>query len=246
MTVEERAGWEAVAPLPSRLFAEGLGTMLLVAAVVGSGIMAQTLSPDDVGLQLLENAVATGAVLVVLIAVLGRVSGAHFNPVVTLIDAWFGGIGRRDVAPYVVVQVLGACAGAILANLMFGLSAVSVSTHVRSGSGILLSEVVATFGLVLLILGLVRGGRSELLAPAVASYIVGAYWFTSSTSFANPAVTVGRTLSDTFAGIAPSSVPAFVLAQLIGGVIAVAATLLLWPRHSTRHAVAIDLVEEKR
>jgi hypothetical protein len=148
----------ARSPLGRRLFAEGLGTALLVAAVVGSGIMAQTLSPHDTGLALLENAVATGGVLFVLIATLGPVSGAHFNPVVTLVDAWFGGIARRDVAPYVVVQVVGACAGAILANLMFGLSAVSVSTHDRSGSGILLSEVVATFGLLLLILGLVRGG----------------------------------------------------------------------------------------
>jgi arsenate reductase len=195
---------------------------------------------------LLENAIATGGVLVVLIATLGPVSGAHFNPVVTFVDAWFGGIVRRDVAPYVVAQVVGACAGAILANLMFGLSAVSVSTHDRSGSGILLSEVVATFGLLLLILGLVRGGRSEWIAPAVAAYIVGAYWFTASTSFANPAVTIGRTLSNTFAGIAPASVPGFVAAQLIGGALAVAATIALWPRHSTRRAVAIDVVEETR
>jgi len=239
-------GWPDVAPLRSRLFAESLGTALLVAAVVGSGIMAQRLSPHDDGLALLENAVATGGVLLVLIATLGPISGAHFNPVVTLVDTWFGGLRGRDVAPYIAAQVAGACAGAALANLMFGLSAVTISTHVRSGSGILLSEVVATFGLLLLILGLVRGGRSPWIAPAVAAYIVGAYWFTASTSFANPAVTVGRTLSNTFAGIAPQSVPGFVLAQLVGGVIAVGATVLLWPRHSTRRPVALDVVEETR
>lgn len=239
-------GWGGVAPIRHRLFAEFLGTMLLVAAVVGSGIMAQRLSPHDTGLALLENAVATGGVLVVLIATLGPVSGAHFNPVVTLVDSWFGGIPGREVAPYIVCQVAGACAGAMLANLMFGLSAVSVSTHDRSGSGIWLSEVVATFGLLLLILGLVRGGRSEWIAPGVAAYIIGAYWFTASTSFANPAVTIGRTLSDTFAGIAPASVPGFVVAQLIGGAVAIGATLLLWPRHSTRRPVAIDVVQETR
>jgi glycerol uptake facilitator-like aquaporin len=243
---QSTAGWTHVAPLRVRLFAEGLGTALLVAAVVGSGIMAQNLSPHDAGLELLENAIATGAVLFVLIATLGPVSGAQLNPVVTLVDAWFGGLGRRDVAPYIVVQVLGACAGAILANLMFGLTAVSISTHDRSGSGVLLSEIVATFGLLLLILGLVRGGRSEWIAPAVASYIVGAYWFTASTSFANPAVTVGRTLSNTFAGIAPASVPAFIVAQLVGGVLAVGATIVLWPRHSTTRPVAMDVVEETR
>ncbi len=236
----------SAAPLGRRLIAEGLGTALLVAAVVGSGIMAQRLSPTDSGLALLENAIATGGALVVLIATLGPVSGAHFNPVVTLVDAWFGGIGRRDAAPYIVVQVLGACAGAILANLMFGLSAISVSTHERTGSGILLSEVVATFGLLLVILGLVRGGRSAWIAPAVAAYIVGAYWFTASTSFANPAVTIGRTLSDTFAGIAPSSVPGFVVAQCVGGVVAVMVTVVLWPHHATTAAVAIDIQSESR
>jgi arsenate reductase len=235
-----------VAPLPSRLFAEFLGALVLVAAVVGSGIMAQTLSPDDTGLQLLENAIATGGVLVVLIAVLGPVSGAHFNPVVTLVDAWFGGIRAREAAPYIAAQVLGACLGAVLANLMFGLAAVSISTHERSGANLWLSEGVATFGLLLLILGLVRGGRSEWIAPSVAAYIVGAYWFTASTSFANPAVTIGRTLSDTFAGIAPSSVPGFIVAQLIGAALAVLAILVLWPRRSRRPAVAIDVVAETR
>jgi len=232
--------------LGRRLLAEGLGTALLVAAVVGSGIAAQNLSPDDTGLALLENAIATGGALYVLILVLGPVSGAHFNPVVTAVDAWFGGLVRRDAAPYMVVQVLGACLGAILANLMFGLSAVSVSTHVRGGPGILLSEVVATFGLLLVILGLVRRGRSEYVAGAVAAYIVGAYWFTASTSFANPAVTIGRTLSNTFAGIAPSSVPGFVVAQCIGGLIALLVAVVLWPIPSREHALALDVQDETR
>ena len=246
MSEDADLGWTRPAPLPSRLFSEFLGTMLLVATVVGSGIMAQSLSAGATGLQLLENAIATGGVLLVLIATLGPVSGAHFNPVVTLVDAWFGGIAARDTVPYVAVQVVGACAGAVLANLMFGLNAVSISTHERSGGALWLSEVVATFGLLLLILGLVRGGRSEWIAPSVAAYIVGAYWFTASTSFANPAVTIGRTLSDTFAGIAPPSVPGFVVAQGVGAVLAVAATLMLWPRRSRRQAVAIDVVEETR
>ncbi len=229
-----------------RLFAEFLGTAILVAGVVGSGIMAQRLSPNDVGLQLLENAIATGGILFILIATLGPVSGAQFNPVVTAADAWFGGLAKRDVLPYLVAQVGGACAGAILANLMFGLTAVNISTHVRDGSSTLLSEVVATFGLLLVIFGLVRGGRSSWIPAAVASYIVGAYWFTSSTSFANPAVTVGRTLSDTFAGIAPVSVPGFVVAQCIGAAVAVAAVIVLWPRPSLDHSTAVDVQAENR
>jgi arsenate reductase len=233
-------------PLRRRLLAEGLGTLLLVATVVGSGIAAASLSPGNVGLQLLENALATGAVLFVLIATLGPVSGAHFNPVVTGVDAWLGGLPRRDALPYVVVQVVGACLGAILANLMFGPAAVSISTNERSGSALWLSEVVATFGLLLVILGLVRAGRSSWIPAAVASYIVGAYWFTASTSFANPAVTIGRTLSDTFAGIAPSSVPMFVVAQVLGAVLATVVVLVIWPRHSTAVAVAIDVQEETR
>lgn len=222
----------APASLISRLFAEWLGTALLVATVVGSGIMAQRLSPNDVGLALLENAVATGAVLFVLISTLGPVSGAHFNPAVTLVEAVLGGVRRADAAAYIGAQIIGACCGAILANLMFSLPAVTLATHERTGSGLLLSEVVATFGLLLVILGLVRSGRSGLVPGCVAAYIVGAYWFTASTSFANPAVTIGRTLSDTFAGIAPSSVPGFIVAQLIGAAIAVGAAALLWPRRS--------------
>jgi arsenate reductase len=245
-TLVAAADTGVVISLSRRLFAEALGTALLVAAVVGSGIMAERLSPNDSGLALLENAVATGGVLFVLIATLGSISGAHFNPVVTAIDAWFGGIARRDVAPYMVAQVMGACAGAILANLMFGLSAVSVSQRDRSGSGIWLSEVVATFGLLLVILGLIRAGRSTWIAASVAAYIVGAYWFTASTSFANPAVTVGRTLSDTFAGIAPASVPGFVVMQCIGGALAVVVAVVLWPKPSSEEAVAIDVQAETR
>ena len=237
---------DAPASLPRRLLAEALGTCLLVATVVGSGIMAQRLSPNDIGLELLENAIATGGVLFVLIAVFGPLSGAHFNPVVTAVDAWFGGIDRRDVAPYMAVQVIGACAGAILANLMFGLSAVSLSQHERTGWGIWLAEVVATFGLLLVILGLVRTGRSTWIAASVAAYIVGAYWLTSSTSFANPAVSVGRMLSDTFAGIAPASVPGFVIAQCVGALIAVLVVIVLWPKHSPAGAVAMDVHKETR
>ena len=237
---------DSPASLPRRLLAEALGTCLLVATVVGSGIMAQRLSPNDTGLELLENAIATGGVLFILIAVFGPLSGAHFNPVVTAVDAWFGGIDRRDVAPYMAVQVIGACAGAVLANLMFGLSAVSVSQHDRTGWGIWLAEIVATFGLLLVILGLVRTGRSTWIAASVAAYIVGAYWFTSSTSFANPAVTVGRMLSDTFAGIAPTSVPGFVVAQCVGAIIAVLVVIVLWPQHSPAAAVAMDVHKETR
>ena len=237
---------DSPASLPRRMFAEALGTCLLVATVVGSGVMAQRLSPNDTGLELLENAIATGGVLVVLIAVFGPLSGAHFNPVVTAVDAWFGGIDRRDVAPYIVVQVIGACAGAVLANLMFGLSAVSISQHERTGWGIWLAEIVATFGLLLVILGLVRTGRSTWIAASVAAYIVGAYWFTSSTSFANPAVTVGRMLSDTFAGIAPASVPGFIIAQCVGAIIAVLVVIVLWPKRSPDGAVAIDVHKESR
>ncbi len=232
--------------LARRLLAEFLGTAVLVATVVGSGIMAQRLSPGDTGLELLENAIATGGILVVLIATLGPVSGAHFNPVVTAIDAWFGGIDRRDIVPYWIVQIAGACGGAILANLMFGLSAVTIAQDHRTGSGIWLSEVVATCGLLLVIFGLVRGGRSNWVAPSVAVYIVGAYWFTASTSFANPAVTIGRTLSNTFAGIAPASVPGFVMAQILGALLAGLLVTVLWPHHSLVAAVAIDVREETR
>jgi arsenate reductase len=215
--------------LARRATAEAVGTALLVAVVVGSGIAAERLSPDDVGLQLLENALATGAGLVALILALGTVSGAHLNPVVSLADRLLGGLSTRDLVAYVPAQVIGACTGAMVANLMFDLPAIEVSDHVRSGGPIWLGEAVATFGLVLVILGVVRSGRTDAAPYAVGAYITAAYWFTSSTSFANPAVTIGRTLSDTFAGIAPSSVPAIVVAQVIGGLLAVGLATYLFP-----------------
>jgi arsenate reductase len=208
--------------------------------------MAQRLSAGDQGLALVENALATAGVLFVVIAVFGPISGGQFNPVVTVADAWFGGLPWRDVPGYLAAQTLGACAGAIIANLMFGLSAVNISGHERGGSAQLLSEVIATIGLLLTVFGLIRGGRSTWIPAAVAAYIAGAYWFTSSTSFANPAVTIGRTLSDTFAGIAPSSVPGFVLAQIAGGVAAVAVVVALWPRPSAVAAANIDVLDEVR
>ena len=213
-----------------RLLAELLGTGLLVAVVVGSGIAAQRLSPGDIGLQLLENSTATGAGLVALILAFGSVSGAHFNPVVTLADLLLGGMSSRDGIWYVAVQMVGACAGAMVANLMFDLPAVTVSTHLRSSSGLWLGEVVATFGLLTVILGLTRTGRTSAAPYAVGAYIAAAYWFTSSTTFANPAVTVGRTLTNTFAGIAPSSVPAFVTAQIVGAVLGIGVARLLHPK----------------
>jgi glycerol uptake facilitator-like aquaporin len=211
-----------------KAFAELLGSMLLAAAVVGSGIAAQRLSPEDAGLQLLENAVITGAVLVALILALGPVSAA-FNPVVTLAERWFGVISSRAAALFIAAQLVGCCAGAVLANLMFELPAMELSSHERSAGGLWLGEVVATFGLVVVVFGVARGGRQHLVAYAVGGYITAAYWFTSSTSFANPAITVSRTISDTFSGIAPSSVPMFVLMQLVGAGIAVGAVCVLHP-----------------
>ena len=215
--------------LARRVTAESLGTAFLVAVVVGSGIAAQRLSPGQPGLQLLINATVTGAALVALILAFGPVSGGHFNPVVTLADRLLGGMPTSDTIAYVVAQVLGACVGSIVANLMFSLPAVTLSTHTRSSSGLWLGEFVATFGLVLVILGVVRSGRGSVAAFAVGSYIAAAYWFTSSTSFANPAVTIGRTLTDTFAGIRPSSAPAFIAMQLVGGLAAVALARFLNP-----------------
>jgi glycerol uptake facilitator-like aquaporin len=211
-----------------KAFAELLGTMLLVATVVGSGVAAQRLSPDDAGLQLLENSVVTGAALVALILALGPVSAA-FNPVVTLVERVLGAVTSAEAALYVTAQVVGGCLGAVLANLMFELPAVDLSAHDRTGSGLWLGEVVATFGLVLVVFGVVRSRHAAQIAYAVGGFITAAYWFTSSTSFANPAVTIARTLSDTFAGIAPGSAPAFVLMQLVGGALALGAVLLLYP-----------------
>jgi glycerol uptake facilitator-like aquaporin len=215
--------------LGRRATAEAVGTAFLVAIVVGSGIYAQRLSPDDVGLQLLENSIATGAGLVALILAFGAVSGAHFNPIVTMADRLLGGMSTRDAGVYVVAQVVGACAGAMVANLMFELPAIDISTNDRASGAHWLAEVVAAFGLLLIILGVVRAGRAASAAFAVGGYIAAAYWFTSSTSFANPAVTIGRTLSDTFAGIAPEAVPGYVLAQIVGALLAVALGVYLFP-----------------
>lgn len=201
--------------LARRAVAELVGTALLVATVVGSGVAATRLTRDP-GLQLLENSIATGAVLVALILSLQPVS-ASFNPVVTLVERVLGVVTTRDLAVLVPAQVVGGAVGAVVANLMFDLDAVTLSTHERSGGGLWLGEVVATLGLVLVVLGTVRTGRIELAAYAVGGWIAAAYWFTSSTSFANPAVTLARTLSDTFAGISPGSAPMFVLMQLVGG-----------------------------
>ena len=205
-----------------------MGTGLLVLAVIGSGIAASRLS-DDAGLQLLQNAGATASALIAIILALGPVSGAHLNPVVTLAVRAAGAVGTREVGAYVIAQVAGGAAGAVVANLMFSLPAVELATEVRSSGGLWRGEGVATFGLVLVVLGVARSNWPTAAPFAVAAYIGGAYYFTSSTSFAIPAVTLGRTLSDTFAGIDPASVPAFVAAQLVGGGLAVALSRFLHP-----------------
>ena len=217
-------------PLIRRAVAELLGTALLVSAVVGSGIAAQRLSPHDAGLELLENAIATGAALVAIILAVGAVSGAHLNPVISLVDASLGGLRPRELLVYIGAQVGGGVAGAMLANLMFSLPAVSIAAHERSGGGLWLGEVVATAGLVVVVFGVARSGRAATAPFAVGAYITAAYFFTSSTSFANPAVSVARMLSDSFSGIAPRSVPGFVGFQLLGGGLGLAAARLLWPR----------------
>ena len=201
--------------LARKATAEFAGTAFLVMAVVGSGVMASRLSPNDVGLQLLQNSIATGAALVALIAALQPVS-ASFNPVVTLVERVLGLVDTRTALGLVAAQFLGGLTGSVLANLMFGLAPVATSSHERAGAGLWLGEVVATVGLLLVVFGTVRSGRADRVAVAVGGYIAAAYWFTSSTSFANPAVTIARTITDTFAGIAPSSAPAFILAQLLG------------------------------
>ncbi|MFB8281398.1 aquaporin [Nocardia colli] len=230
-------------PLTRRLTAEALGSATLVAVVVGSGIAAQQLSPNDTGLQLLENSTATVFGLGVLILILGPVSGAHFNPVVSLAD-WLAGRHTRTgltglhLAAYCAAQSLGAITGAVIANVMFDQAAVQISTHHRLTGGHLLGEIVATAGLIVVVFALTRTGRAVLAPVAVAAWIGAAYWFTSSTSFANPAVTLGRIFTDTFAGIAPASAPGFVAAQLIGALIGLGLIAILYPRT----AVAADNV----
>jgi arsenate reductase len=215
--------------LGRRALAEFVGTAFLVTAVIGSGIAASRLSPGDVGLQLFENAAATGAALVAIILALGPVSGAHLNPIITLLDRAFRGMTSGAAAVYVTAQVAGGVLGAVVANLMFGLGAVSVSTQTRSGGGLWLGEVVATLGLGLVVFGVVRSGRAGAAPYAVGAYIAAAYFFTSSTSFANPAVTVARMFSDSFAGIAPSSVPAFIAFEAVGAAVAIFAIRELFP-----------------
>jgi glycerol uptake facilitator-like aquaporin len=215
--------------LAARALAEAIGSGLLVAAVVGSGIAAQQLSPDQTGLQLLENSTATSLALVALILAFGPVSGAHLNPAVTLAQRITRKTDTRSALVYIAAQMMGGCAGAVVANVMFEQPAMALSTTDRATAAHGLAEVVATFGLVSVILGVVRAGRAAAVAVAVGAYIGAAYWFTSSTSFANPAVTVARTLTDTFTGIAPSSAPLFIAAQLVGALAAVAVAWVLFP-----------------
>jgi glycerol uptake facilitator-like aquaporin len=245
--------------LPRRLLAEAVGTGLLVTVVVGSGIAAQRLSPDDTGLQLLQNSLATALALPVIILMAGPVSGGHLNPAVTFADWLLGrrsgtGLPGGQAWAYVAAQVGGGVTGAVLANVMFGLAPVTLSARDRvgAGAGVLVAEVVATAGLVALIVALARSGRAGLTAAAVGAYIGAAYWFTSSTSFANPAVTIGRTLSDTIAGIAPGSAVAFVAAQLVGALVGLVLARVLYPdaaRAAGRTVVpsesALDLQEPR-
>jgi glycerol uptake facilitator-like aquaporin len=227
---------DAERSLPNRLgrvcLAEALGTALLIVAVIGSGIMATTLSPSDTGLQLLENAIATGGALVALILMFGSVSGAQFNPIVTLSFRIFGESDNRTTGAVIVSQIIGGCFGSIVANAMFERPTFEWSNKVRSGGPLWLSEVVASFGLLLVIHGIVRSGKAAMVPFAVGAWITGAYWFTSSTSFANPAVTIARTLSDSFAGIAPKSAPMFIAMQFVGMAVALGAVSILYPKAS--------------
>jgi glycerol uptake facilitator-like aquaporin len=234
----------APVPLWRRLAAEFAGSAFLAAVVIGSGIAAQRLSPGQTGLELLENAAATAAGLFAIILMFGPVSGGHFNPVVSFTDAAFGGLRWRDAAAYLPTQVAGCIAGAVIANLMFALPAATISTKDRASPAHFLSEIVATLGLMLVIFALARSGRSQAAAAAVGAYIGAAYFFTSSTSFANPAITIGRMFSDTFAGIAPSSAPSFIGAQVIGGLLAWVIIRALYP--SITPAQAADIMVPHR
>ena len=226
-------------PLSRKLAAEYLGSLLLAALVIGSGIAAQRLSPGDAGLRLTENAAATAAGLFAIILMFAPVSGAHFNPVVSVVDAAFGGLPWRHALAYLPVQVVGCVSGAVLANLMFSATAVSISTTHRATAAHGLSEVVATVGLILVIFSLARSGRADKAPAAVGAYIGAAYWFTSSTSFANPAITVGRMFSNSFAGIAPSSAPLFIAAQVVGGGVALLLARTLYPDIAAQQAAKV-------
>ena len=221
------------APLWRRLLAEYLGSAFLAAIVIGSGIAAQTLSPSDVGLQLLENAAATAVGLFAIILMFGPISGAHFNPVVSFVDAGFGGLSWRDAAAYLPAQMAGCITGACLANAMFAKALFEISTKHRASGPHWLSEVIATIGLLLVIFALVRSDRVHLAPAAVGAYIGAAYFFTSSTSFANPAIVLGRTLTNSFAGIAPASVPMFLVVECGGALVAVGLLQLLFPERTT-------------
>jgi glycerol uptake facilitator-like aquaporin len=233
-------------PLSRRLLAELLGSAFLTAVVVGSGIAAQRLSPTDTGLQLLENAAATAAGLYAIILMFGPVSGGHFNPVVSFVDAAFGGINWREAWAYLPGQIAGCAVGAMTANGMFALSAINISTHHRATSAHVLAEMVATVGLVLVIFSLARTRRAASTPAAVGAYIGAAYFFTSSSSFANPAITLGRTLSNTFAGIAPASAPGFIVAQAVGGGLAIAAIRALYPDVTAADAATVVVPHDDR
>ncbi|MDQ6745562.1 MAG: aquaporin family protein [Actinomycetota bacterium] len=228
-------------PLSRRLLAELLGSGFLAALVIGSGIAAQQLSPHDAGLRLFENAAATAAGLYAIILTFGPISGGHFNPVVSLVDASFGGISWRHAVAYLPAQAAGCVLGAIVANGMFARAAISISTHHRASGAHLLAELTATLGLLLVIFALARTHRGASAPAAVGAYIGAAYFFTSSSSFANPAITIGRMFSDTFAGIAPASVTAFVIAQALGGALAVLAIRLLYPDVTAAEAATVLL-----
>jgi glycerol uptake facilitator-like aquaporin len=222
-----------------RLAAEFLGSAFLAAVVIGSGIAAQRLSPGDTGLELLENAAATAAGLFAIILMFGPVSGGHFNPVVSFVDAAFRGVSWRDAAAYLPAQVAGCIAGAVIASLIFALPAVTISAKSRATPAHFLSEIIATLGLILVIFALARSGRSHVTPAAVGAYIGAAYFFTSSASFANPAITIGRMFSNTFAGIAPASAPSFIGAQIAGGALAFVVVKTLYPDITPREAADV-------
>jgi glycerol uptake facilitator-like aquaporin len=244
LSLGQDEGVKSAPDLRRRLAAEFLGSAFLAAVVIGSGIAAQRLSPSDTGLELLENSAATAAGLFAIILMFGPVSGGHFNPVVSFADAALGGISWRDAAAYLPAQVAGCITGAVGANLMFGLQAVSISTKQRATGAHALSEVIATAGLLLVIFALARTGRAATAPAAVGAYIGAAYWFTASTSFANPAITVGRMFSNTFGGIAPSSAPAFIAAQIGGGIAGVLIIRFLYPSLTPAQAASVVVPHE--